>query len=76
MYLHVAGKIHSVARELFQIPEDEETRFWNKYTTETVEPLDKNEMTLQVKSDRFMLTSLQIGLSHFATSYSSPHPVC
>ena len=44
----VAGKMHTVAREVFHIPENKETRLWNKYTADTYEPLDKSETTLQV----------------------------
>ena len=44
----VAGKMHTVAREVFHIPENKETRLWNKYTADTYEPLDKLETTLQV----------------------------
>jgi hypothetical protein len=38
----------AVAREVFSVPEEVETRLWNKYTRDTFELLDKSESTLQV----------------------------
>ncbi len=38
----------AVAREVFNVPEEVETRLWNKYTRDTFELLDKSESTLQV----------------------------
>ncbi len=38
----------AVAREVFAVPEEVETRLWNKYTCDTFELLDKGESTLQV----------------------------
>nr|XP_032810117.1 ubiquitin carboxyl-terminal hydrolase 15-like isoform X1 [Petromyzon marinus] len=39
--------IEKEMRKLFHIPEEKETRLWNKYMTNTYEPLNKPEKTLQ-----------------------------
>lgn len=34
-------------RKKYEIPDDKEVRLWNKYMTNTYEPLNKVEQTLQ-----------------------------
>jgi hypothetical protein len=51
----------AVAREVFSVPEEVETRLWNKYTRDTFELLDKSESTLQVPGfDTYLFDSCMI----------------
>lgn len=34
-------------RKLFSIPDEKETRLWNRYMTNTFEPLNKPDSTIQ-----------------------------
>lgn len=40
-------EVEKVMRKKYEIPDDKEVRLWNKYMTNTYEPLNKMEQTLQ-----------------------------
>lgn len=39
--------IEKEMRELFSIPDEKETRLWNRYMSNTFEPLNKPDSTIQ-----------------------------
>lgn len=39
--------IEKEMRKIFNIPDEKETRLWNKYMSNTFEPLNKPESTIQ-----------------------------
>ncbi|KAL2102270.1 hypothetical protein ACEWY4_001438 [Coilia grayii] len=45
--MYVADAIEKEMRKLFSIPEEKETRLWNKYMSNTFEPLNKPDSTIQ-----------------------------
>lgn len=42
-----ADMIENEMRKLFSIPDEKETRLWNRYMTNTFEPLNKPDSTIQ-----------------------------
>ena len=42
-----ADTIEKEMRKLFSIPDQKETRLWNKYMSNTFEPLNKPDSTIQ-----------------------------
>ena len=61
-------EIQTVMKELFGIPALEETRLWNKYTSNTYEQLARLDNTVQVNFSQFVVFLLPILLgSAFAT---------
>lgn len=45
--LFIADMIENEMRKLFSIPDEKETRLWNRYMTNTFEPLNKPDSTIQ-----------------------------
>lgn len=45
--LFTADMIEKEMRKLFSIPDEKETRLWNRYMTNTFEPLNKPDSTIQ-----------------------------
>lgn len=45
--LSLADTIEKEMRKLFSIPDEKETRLWNKYMSNTFEPLNKPDSTIQ-----------------------------
>ncbi len=43
----LTDSIESEMRKLFSIPDEKETRLWNKYMSNTFEPLNKPDSTIQ-----------------------------
>lgn len=46
-FLFPADMIEKEMRKLFSIPDEKETRLWNRYMTNTFEPLNKPDSTIQ-----------------------------
>ena len=55
-------EIQTVMKELFGIPALEETRLWNKYTSNTYEQLARLDNTVQVNFSQFVVFLLPIPL--------------
>lgn len=43
----VTDSIEQEMRKLFSIPDEKETRLWNRYMSNTFEPLNKPDSTIQ-----------------------------
>lgn len=46
-FLHKTDTIEKEIRKIFNIPGEKETRLWNKYMSNTFEPLNKPDSTIQ-----------------------------
>lgn len=46
-FLFTTDMIEKEMRKLFCIPDEKETRLWNRYMTNTFEPLNKPDSTIQ-----------------------------
>ena len=65
-------EIQTVMKELFGIPALEETRLWNKYTSNTYEQLARLDNTVQVGKLLFVSRS---NSGRFKIYHYSPHQV-
>ena len=65
-------EIQTVMKELFGIPALEETRLWNKYTSNTYEQLARLDNTVQVGKLLFVSRS---NSERFKIYHYSPHQV-
>ena len=62
-------EIQTVMKELFGIPALEETRLWNKYTSNTYEQLARLDNTVQVNFSQFFVFLLPILLGSAFTTF-------